>query len=163
MPQPSYFPLPITVEDITAQWLTAALRQRAQVTVSGFEILDGVNTTTTKVRIRLQLDDAGRRAGIPERIIVKGGFQPHGRDLDHMHLREVRGYRDVYPEIPLPSPACYFADFDAERRQGIVIMEDLVERGVAFCHATRPQTHEQVARLLSFWPRSMPGLGTAPN
>jgi hypothetical protein len=149
MPELDYYPMPVTVAEITDDWLTAALRQRAAVTVLGFEIVDVVHTTTTKIRIRLQLDDAGKRAGIPELIIVKGGFQPHGRELDHMHLREVRGYRDIYPEIPLPSPKCYFADFDAKRRQGIIIMADLVERGVVFSHATRPQTHEQVARCLS--------------
>jgi hypothetical protein len=146
----SPFPLPITVEEVTPQWLTAALRTRAPgVTVRACEVLDVINTTTTKIRIRLDLDEAGQRAGIAERIIVKGGFQAHSRELDHMHLREVRGYRDIYPENPLPAPACYFADFDAERRQGIIIMEDLVARGVEFCHATRPQTHEQVARRLS--------------
>ena len=149
MSECGYFPMPVTVEEITADWLTAALRQRAAVSVLGFEIVDVVHTTTTKVRIRLELDDAGKRAGVPELIIVKGGFQPHGRELDHMHLREVRGYRDIYPEIRFPSPACFFADFDVERRQGIIIMEDLVERGVAFSHATRPQTHEEVARRLS--------------
>lgn len=150
MAQGGYFPLPVTVDGITRDWLTAALRQRApEVVVEACEVLDVLNTTTTKVRIRLTLNPAGREAGIPERIIVKGGFQPHARDLDHMHLREVRGYRDVFPHVPLPHPACYFADFDAGQRQGIIIMEDLVERGVTFCHATQPQTYEQVARRLT--------------
>ena len=147
--QPPYFPLPVEVGEISAAWLTAALRQhRPEVTVLDFEIVDVVHTTTTKARVRLQLDEAGQKAGIPDVIIVKGGFQPHGRDLDHMHLREVRGYRDVYPGNPLPTPACYFADFDAGRRQGIVIMEDLLQRHVHFCHATQPQTYaEMLARL----------------
>jgi aminoglycoside/choline kinase family phosphotransferase len=60
----------------------------------------------------------------------------------------VRGYRDVLSVVKLPSPACYFADYDAERQQGIIIMDDLVARGVTFCHASKPQTHEQIARRL---------------
>jgi aminoglycoside/choline kinase family phosphotransferase len=60
----------------------------------------------------------------------------------------VRGYRDIFPEIPLPSPACYFSDFDAARGQGIIIMDDLAARGVTFCHALKPQSPEQVARRL---------------
>jgi hypothetical protein len=147
MAQPSYFPLPITVEEITAAWLTAALRQRAPgATVLSFEIVDVVDTTTTKVRIRLRLDEAGQRAGLPALIIVKGGFQPHGRALDHMHLREVRGYRDIYPEIPLRSPACYFADFDPERRQGIVIMEDLLQRGISSGWRRSPTISRRTSR-----------------
>lgn len=150
MPGPSYFPLPVVIEEITAGWLTAALRQRApDVTVLGFDIVDVLNTTTTKIRIRLRLDETGKRAGIPELVIVKGGFQEHSRELDHMHRREVQGYRDVFPQIPLPHPACFFADFDAGRRQGIIIMEDLTARGVTFCHATRPQSFEEVSRRLT--------------
>ncbi|CAN7194856.1 phosphotransferase [Phenylobacterium sp. LjRoot225] len=147
-------PLPIALEDITPAWLTAALRIKAPgVTVRGFEVVDLIRSTTTKVRLRLDLDEAGRRAGIPELVILKGGFEPHSRGLGHMHEKEVRGYRDVYPVLPLPSPACYFADYEAERQQGIVIMEDLVARGVEFCHATRPQSHEQIARRLTLLAR----------
>src|SRR4029079_5023866 len=145
-----HLPLPITVEEITAEWLTAALRTRARdVTVHGFEVVDVVPTTTTKARLRLDRDAHAIDTGIPELVIVKGGFQEHGRELEKMHLREVRAYRDVFPDVPLHTPRCFFADFDAERRQGIVVREDLVERGVEFCHASRPQSISQVARRLS--------------
>jgi hypothetical protein len=149
MPTDDYFPLPVTVDGVTAEWLTAAMRQRAPgVTIRGAEVVDTVFTTCSKIRLRLDRDDAAVAAGIPELIIVKGGFEEHARNLDHMHLREVRGYRDVYPEVPLPHPACFFADFDPQARQGIIIMEDLVAKGVEWCHATRPQSFEQVARRL---------------
>jgi hypothetical protein len=144
------FPLPVTVDQVTTAWLNAALRTRAPgITITGSAVVDTVFSTCSKIRMKLERDAAAIAAGIPERIIVKGGFEAHGRRYDHMHLREVRGYRDVYPHVALPHPACYFADFDPEARQGIVIMEDLVVRGVEFCHATRPQSHEQVARRLS--------------
>jgi hypothetical protein len=52
-----HFPLPITVDEITPEWLTRALRTRAPgATVQAFEIVDVVNTTTTKVRLRLDRD-----------------------------------------------------------------------------------------------------------
>lgn len=144
-----YFPLPTTVDGITARWLTAAMRQRAPgVTIRDCAVVDTTFTTCSKIRLRLDRDEAAIAAGIPELIIVKGGFEEHARNLDHMHLREVRGYRDIYPQVPLPHPACYFADFDPEARQGIIIMEDLVAKGVEWCHATRPQSYEQVARRL---------------
>ncbi|MFV8816878.1 phosphotransferase [Haliea sp. E17] len=149
MTQAAYFPLPVTEEQISADWLTAALRQRApEVTVRGFEFVDAIRGTSSKIRLRLDLDEAGKQAGIPELVILKGGFEPHSRDFGYMHEREVRGYRDVLTRIPLPAPACYFADFDAQGKQGIIIMEDLVASGATFCHATRPQAFEQVARRL---------------
>jgi hypothetical protein len=148
----SHFPLPITFEEITAEWLTAALRQKAPgVTVRKSAIVDMVRGTTTKIRIRLELDEAGKQAGIPELVILKGGFEPHSREvgMNQMFQREVRAYRDVFPVMPLPTPTCYFADYDPERQQGIILMEDLVQRGVTFCHATKPQSFEQVARRLT--------------
>ncbi len=149
MADADYFPLPVSEDEITAQWLTAALRQRTPgVTVTGFDFVDAVRGTSTKLRLRLQLDETGRRAGIPELVILKGGFETHSRDFGYMHEREVRGYRDVLTRLSLPAPVCYFADYDAERRQGIIIMEDLVASGAEFCHASKPQSFEQVARRL---------------
>src|ERR1700740_882148 len=152
MSSPSHFPMPLTIEEITPEWLTAELRTRAPAArVESVEVVDVIRSTTTKVRLRLGLDAASRRAGLPEVMILKGGFEPHSRhvEMTNMHEKEVRGYRDVFPAMPLPTPACYFADYDRERRQGVIIMEDLVARGVTFCHATRPQTHEQVAQRLT--------------
>lgn len=150
MPDRDCHPLPVTIEEIDRDWLTAALRTRAlNVSVRDFEIVDIKHGTCTKIRLRLEVDEAGKRAGIPETVILKGGFEPHSRDWHFMHEGEVRAYRDVFPELKLPGPACYFADYELERRQGIVIMEDLVARGVTFCNPLKPQTHEQVARRLT--------------
>jgi hypothetical protein len=146
----AHFPLPITIEEINRDWLTSALRTKnPKVTVLDFEIVNVTYSTCTKIRLKLKLNDAGKQAGIPELVILKGGFENQGRLWCQMHEREVRGYRDVFPVLKLPSPACYFAAYDAERRQGIIIMEDLVERGVTFCHALKPQHHDQVARRLT--------------
>jgi len=143
-------PLPLTIEEIDREWLTRALRTRAsEAGVNDFRITWVENGTCTKIRMTLDLDDAGRRAGIAEKVILKGGFEPHSRAMPYMHLAEIRSYRDVLPELKLPSPACYFAEFDEERAQGIVILEDLTARDVTLCHPLRPHTPEQVERRLA--------------
>lgn len=143
-------PLPMTVEEITPEWLTAALRIKAAgATVRGCETLSTVNGTTTVIRLRLDLDDAAKLAGIPERVILKGGFEPHSRHMAELHKLEVQGYRDVMSVLGLPCAACYFADYREEQRQGIVIMEDLSLRKVDFCSALKPQTFNQVAGRLT--------------
>jgi len=145
-----YRPAPITIDEINADWLTAALRTYApDVTVRGFEIVDAMRSTCTKLRLRLVVDEAGKRAGIPETVILKGGFEPHSRNLYYMHEKEVRAYRDVMPVLNLPCPKPYFADYDPDQKQGIIIMEDLVASGATFCSALKPQTFEQVARRLT--------------
>lgn len=147
-------PLPIALGDINREWLIAALRTRApEAGLHGFEVVEVVNGTCTKVLLRLDLDDAARRAGIAERVMLKGGFEPHSRPMAHMHAAEVRSYQDVLPALKLPSPACYFAQFDAERAQGIIIMEDLRARGAELCHPLRPHSPDQVARRLTEFAR----------
>ena len=59
MPKADYLPLPITVEEITPLWLTAALRQRAPgVTIRDCEVVDTIFTTCSKIRLRLDRDEA---------------------------------------------------------------------------------------------------------
>lgn len=143
-------PLPLSVDAIDREWLTAALGVGAPgVRVDNVEVVDINHGTCTKIRLRLEMDEAGQRAGIPETVILKGGFESHSREMFITHEKEVRAYRDLFPSLKLPSPACYFAGLDRENRQGIVIIEDLVARGVAFCHPLKPQTYDEVARRLS--------------
>ena len=143
-------PLPMSVGEITPEWLTSALRTRAPgATVLGCEILSTINSTTTVMRLKLELDAAAKLAGIPERVVLKGGFEAHSRRLAEIHRLEVQGYRDVLPVLELPCAACYFADYRADQLQGIVIMEDLWLRKVDFCNALRPQTFDQVAGRLT--------------
>lgn len=146
----SHRPLPLRIEDITSEWLTAALRVYFPgVTVENSSIVDINNGTCTKIRIRLAMDDKGKRAGIPQTVILKGGFEAHSRSMSNMHRMEAKAYAEVLPALNLLSPICYFADFEEGSKQGIVIIEDLVASGVSFCHPQIPQSHDQVASRLS--------------
>jgi hypothetical protein len=144
-----YRPLPIELEDITRDWLQAALRSYApDVEVRSYEFVDFMRTTCTKIRIKLDLVNNRTDAPIPDSVILKGGFEPHSRILKTMHENEVHGYADILPELKLRAPKSYFADYDPDREQGIVIMEDLVQRGVDFCSALKPQGFDAIALRL---------------
>ncbi|MDE8652369.1 phosphotransferase [Novosphingobium album (ex Liu et al. 2023)] len=146
---PGPCPLPTTIANITTAWLEAALAAQAPgIGLTGSRILDVMHGTCTKIRVALERDAAARAAGIPAQVILKGGFEPHSRLMDYMHAHEVHAYADVAPLTALRQPTCYFAGFDAEARQGIVILEDLVARGVEFLHPQRPLPPEAVARRL---------------
>lgn len=124
------FPLPLTIDAIDCEWLTAALRVNAPgVTVRHIEVVNIINATSTCIRLKLDMDEAGKRAGIPETVFFKGGFPEHSRELAFMHKIETLGYRDLLPDGELNTPKCYFADWDEESLQGIVVMEDLQRRG----------------------------------
>ena len=144
------YPLPTEIAGLTTDWLNAALRTRnPEVTVLDSAVIDINHGTCTKIRIGLEMDAAGKAAGIPDRVILKGGFETHSRLMHYMHGEEVHAYADVAPHSPMRFPACFFAGYDPDARQGIVIMEDLVARGVEFLHPQRPQQPEQVAQRLT--------------
>ena len=144
------FPLPLEISRIDHG---LAQRRAAHVEPGGdaarSEIVDVNHGTCTKIRIALDMDEAGKAAGIPDAVILKGGFEPHSRMMHYMHGEEVHAYADVRPHTPLRLPACWFAAYDGEAQQGIVIMDDLVARGVEFLHPQRPQAPEQVAKRLT--------------
>lgn len=131
--------LPTTLAEIDGVWLGDVLGR----TVRAADVVDVRHGATTLVRLALEAD------GLPPTVILKGGFEPHSPEMGFMHHQEVRFYRDLRPELGLRSPEPWFADFEDESGQGIIIMEDLVPRGVTFGNALAPQRPAQVARRLS--------------
>ena len=141
-------PLPVLPDQVTAAWLTAALRQkRPGLTVTRAEVVEVIWGTSTKIRVSLEGEGPGARE-MPRTLIVKGGFEEHSPKMAPMYANEIRFYADVQPYVPMPSPVCYFAGSDPNSHQSIVIMEDLKREGVVFCDPLKPQTFEQVARRL---------------
>ena len=142
--------LPITVEQISAQWLSEALCFRYPgVTVKHCQVVDVIEGTSTKIRVRCDYDAAGTAARLPATLIVKGGFEAHSPSMKEMYANEIRFYRDVQPVVPIHSPRCYYAGSDPNSHQSVVIMEDLQASGARFLHAQRPQPYAEVARRLS--------------
>jgi hypothetical protein len=146
--------LPLSIEEITPAFLTAALSKRfAGVAVKDFKVLPVHRGFTTVLRLDLEFEK-DKAACVPSRIILKGGFEPTTRGIAGEwaigpFLMEVGAYREMKPALGLNMPDCYFAEVDLERRQVILLMEDLLQRGVRFGHGLIPHTVDQVRRRLT--------------
>jgi hypothetical protein len=141
--------LPLRPEEITAQWLTAALALgHSGVVVESAQVKDVILGTSTKIRVALRCNAAGRAQGIPETLIVKGGFEAHSPQLAFMYAAEMRFYRDLLPRLPMNAPRCWYAASDPQSHQSIVVMEDLVPRNVRFCRVQQPHTYAQAEAFL---------------
>lgn len=143
--------LPLTPEEITPDWLTAALSfQYPGVQVRSFVTRDVLHGASTKFRIEPEYDTRGKTEGLPRLVIVKGGFEEHSPAAEnaHMYLLEMMYYREIAPLLNMRSPKCYYAGRDPDSHQAIVILEDLAERDVSFFNAYRTQTYAQVAKRL---------------
>lgn len=149
MAESNVLSLPTELEGITRDWLEAALSGYAPgVRVRDFETVDMIRATCTKIRLKLDLENNPPDAPIPETVILKGGFEPHSRKMSSMHKDECLSYATLAPVLGLRTPVPYFSAWDEDNAQGIVIMEDLVARGVEFCSPLKPQSFEQVERRI---------------
>ena len=147
---PAYRPLPTEVEHITAEWLTEALSSRAPgLAVKGFEITEVRHGFTSLIFVTLDLNDAGREAGVPETVVIKGGFTQHSRHYFFGYGMEAQSYRDIWPELGLNIPRAYFVDIDIASQQSIIVMENLNARGVEFTSVYEPLNYDQIRRRLT--------------
>jgi hypothetical protein len=141
--------LPLRPQEITAEWLTAALAPACPgVVVESAQVKDVMLGTSTKIRVALRCNAAGRAHGVPQTLIVKGGFEAHSPQLAFMYAAEMRFYRDLLPRLPMNAPRCWYAASDPQSHQSIVIMEDLLPRGVRFCRVQQPHTYAQAEAFL---------------
>ncbi|MGE0384497.1 MAG: phosphotransferase [Gammaproteobacteria bacterium] len=153
--------LPSTLDEITAPWLTAALRiWHPGVTVEAVGIEQVLHGTATKAKLALQYDPAGRAAGLPAVLWIKAGFEAHFVLMGPIGIYRTEGrfYRDIRRQVPVTAPEPFYAQFDHETGQGIVLLEDLGAPGVRFGSFGTAATVDMVAaqlenfaRLHAFW------------
>ncbi|MGE0387039.1 MAG: phosphotransferase [Gammaproteobacteria bacterium] len=143
MPEIAYWTerMPLVPEDITAQWLSEALSTRypgVRVESAAMETI--WRGTATKLRMAVRYNDAGRAAGLPPTLVVKGGLAEHRAMMapTGAYMIEVHFYCELNPALGMNTPACHFGAIDRERMLGVVIMEDLGPRGVRFSRPTEP-------------------------
>ena len=142
-------PLPIKLDELTSEWLSNALSIRFPgVMITDSRIIDIMPGTTTKVRMAVVYNQRGQCLNLPKRLIIKGGFEKHSEAMSSAYITENHFYAHVQEHVDMRSPTCYYADRDPDSWQSIIIMEDLVSRGVTFCHPLQTQNFQQVSDRL---------------
>ena len=131
-------PLPLRVDEITADWLSRATGN----VVRSSRVADVIEGTSTKVRVEIDAD------GLPATLIVKGGFEDHSPAMAEMYANEACYYGRLAPVLPLPGPRCWFSGSDPGSYQSLVIIEDMDRAEVTWLHGQRPQSPPAVAQRL---------------
>jgi hypothetical protein len=142
-------PLPRQLDAVTPKWLTGMLQHRYPgVLVRDMQFIDVRNGHTTKVRLKLDLNEVGRKAGIPERVCLKSNWS-EGFDSGDICELEARFYLHIANQLSVPAPKAYYSDWDADGSgQGVVVMEDLAADGGRFGHSTDHLGVDGIARAL---------------
>jgi hypothetical protein len=133
----SKFSIPKVREDVTAEWLTSVLSpQYPGVTVTSAKVGELMGHKPNKVRLQLKYNKAGREAGLPPTMVVKGSFPGYslkGDIVDFASVAEVLTYRDVFSRININHPHPYVADIDpVTGGSAMMLLEDLAHRDVRF-------------------------------
>lgn len=93
--------------------------------MKGFEVVDVVDSHTTKLRLALDLNAAGRELGIPRNVCLKSNLTDRVSTGDICEV-EARFYHLMGDALDAPMPKTYYADWDGHGRgRGVVLMEDL--------------------------------------
>jgi aminoglycoside phosphotransferase (APT) family kinase protein len=137
---------PEELEGLTAEWMTAALgvaRPGVEVTSLHFgQTRQGTNTTA---RLLLGYNRAGHEARLPPTMYAKGAWT--GRGVGGT-FNEARFYQHIAPQLPdVDLPRCWFASADADSRQAVIVMEDLLARNVILGSAQQSFTPDQAFQL----------------
>ena len=122
---------PTQVDDISAKWLTEALRSEGALTQAVVLSVDrehiGAETGFLSTVARCDLTYDRPEPGAPMTVVVK--LQPDLEELAeteqelHAFTREIRFYREVSPTVPLRVPRVYATP--EQGRHAALVMEDL--------------------------------------
>lgn len=126
--------LPAGPQELTADWLTAALRETdtigSGVSVESFDtetIAEGVGLLGQLARVTLRYSNGS--GDEPQTLIAKfPAVMQENRDLANalrFYDREVRFYEQIADEVELRTPKRYFSHFDAESGTYVLLLEDM--------------------------------------
>lgn len=141
--------IPAGPEELTAAWLTDALRSTGvvnQAAVASFDasaIGEGSGFIGQLAHIRLQYDAPEPAA--PASLVAKfPGASPAGREIGNLfdfYRREIKFYEDIAGEVALRTPRRYFSAMDHEAQRYVLLMEDMAPARVGD-HAAGCTLHE---------------------
>jgi len=125
-------PFPTTPGDLTASWLTSALRTSGVVgssAVTGFTWSLIPEQGAAGIVGRASLDYDRPEPGAPASVAIKFAT-PHTpiRTVMHqfgLYRAEVEFYRQLSADAGIPTPRCYYADIDRESGYFVLVMEDM--------------------------------------
>jgi hypothetical protein len=129
--------LPWSLEALDAGWLTRLIQNKyPQAVAETLEQVQLFNSHSTKLRIAVGWNEAGKAAGLPRDLCIKTNWSGAFNDVDICAL-EARFYHFLAEKMTCPTARCYYADWDSDGKgQGLVLLEDLTARGGKFGHTS---------------------------
>jgi len=147
-------PIPDTLAQVTPAWLSRILAPRHPgVEILAAEVGDFFGHKPNKAKLKVTYNDAGRAAGLPENLIVKGGFTGRDRNglltgLDIGLELELLAYAELVPHLDVNTPRCFATAFDPDSHRGVMLIEELADPRASFLHRSPALSYPQAAAFL---------------
>ena len=133
--------IPATPEQISSQWLSAALSAGGRdCRARSVSVVDAHSGTTGRARLRVDWD----AAELPAEIFVK--LRPSDPTSQAMVVatgmgrREATFYSRLAGEVPVRVPRPFHADWNEDGSEYVMLLEDLVAGGCRFPGSGAPET-----------------------
>lgn len=122
--------IPQSVEDLTPEWLTAALRSGGAVTgtVASVEVAPigvGVGLVGSLVRLTLTWVDGTGPATLVAKLPSPAESSRFVAAVLGMYRKEVRFYQELAARCAVPIAACFYADLDEDSDDFVLLLQDL--------------------------------------
>lgn len=142
--------LPTSMDDVSAEWLGRMMSYKYPgVAARSMETIELLNSHTTKWRVKVDWNEAGLAAGLPEHVCMKANWSGSFDNVD-IHALEARFYHFMVHEMKVPTATCYYSDWDDDGgAHGFIVLEDLVQRGGQFGHSTNANGVDMIMENLN--------------
>ena len=146
--------VPPTPEHLTDEWLTLALcRGISGAKVLGHELGPRSDGTSSRRTLRVELNDAGREAGLTEWLFTKSGpgFMTRlASAAVGLGAIESGFYAQIRPELVIEAPGAQFSAYDPVTGRHLLIVDDVSRtRGAHFGNiVTRRLGREQAEQVI---------------
>ncbi|KAI0880254.1 kinase-like domain-containing protein [Annulohypoxylon maeteangense] len=131
-------PLPMTPQEITAEWCTKILNHK----VKRITIVKEIHSTASSILIDLTYEGNHNSDEVPTHICIKGGFNKPLIEL-HPNLlwtyrREAEFYFYIGPIVEMNLPKIWYCGTDVVAGQGLVVMDNLAAQDRSFGEPSQP-------------------------
>jgi hypothetical protein len=124
---------PSSAADVTTEWLTRHLASTTpSAAAHGISPLDGTTGTTDRRRLKVEWNDSGRAAGLPDHLFLKSTpLSAKNRTMVAalgMAVNEARFYNEAADELAGVAPRSWYAHAGVGARF-LIVLEDIVAAG----------------------------------
>ncbi|NHN36536.1 phosphotransferase [Pseudomaricurvus alcaniphilus] len=145
--------VPACAEAITPEWLTLVMcADYPGAKVETVRAYGGSNGTSQRRALVVTYNDAGKKAGLPEKLFTKVASSLGSRivlGLSGAVAGESLFYNHIRGKLNLRSPKAYYAAFDKKALRTIAILSDLSDEGYTFPEPmTNPVTRKDAEDMV---------------